>query len=84
MTYPNLSSFRDFRSQLSIYAGFYQVLKYSPLNRSKSQQKGTQTLGAARYKASARFIHVKTKRYMPYHRNVRYNPSNIQLQKKKN
>ena len=24
----------------------------------------------------------KTKRYMPYHRNVIYNPGNIQLQKK--
>ena len=36
---------------------------------------------AARFKPSARFIHVKTKRYMPYHRNVIYNPSNIQLQK---
>ena len=53
----------------------------SPLNLSLSQQENTQTWGAARFKPSARFIHVKTKRYMPYHRNVIYNPSNIQLQK---
>ena len=53
----------------------------SPLNLSLSQRENTQTLGAARFKPSARFIHVKTKRYMPYHRNVIYNPSNIQLQK---
>ena len=54
---------------------------HSPLNLSLSQQGNTQTLGAARFKPNARFIHVKTKRYMPYHRNVIYNPSNIQLQK---
>ena len=53
----------------------------SPLNLSLSQEENTQTLGAARFKPSARFIQVKTKRYMPYHRNVIYNPSNIQLQK---
>ena len=53
----------------------------SPLNLSLSQQENTQTLGAARFKPSARFIHVKTKRYKPYHRNVIYNSSNIQLQK---
>ena len=51
----------------------------SPLNLSLSQQENTQTLGAARFKPSARFIQVRTKRYMPYHRNVIYNPSNIQL-----
>ena len=53
----------------------------SPLNLSLSQQQNTQTLGAARFKPSVRFIQVKTKRYMPYHRNVIYNPSNIQVQK---
>ena len=53
----------------------------SSLNLSLSQQENTQTLGTARFKPSAGFIHVKTKRYMPYHRNVIYNPSNIQLQK---
>ena len=53
----------------------------SPLNLSLSQQENTQTLGAARFKPSVRFINVKTKKYMPYHRNVIYNPSNIQLQK---
>ena len=54
----------------------------SPVNLSLSQQENTQTLGAARFKPSARFIQViKTKRYMAYHRNVIYNPSNIQLQK---
>ena len=52
----------------------------SPLNLSLSQQENSQTLGAARFKPSARFIHEKTKRYMKY-RNVIYNPSNIQLQR---
>ena len=54
---------------------------FSPLNLSLSQQENIQTLGAARFKPSARFVHVQTKRYMPYHRKVIYNPSNIQLQK---
>ena len=53
----------------------------SRLNLSLSQQENTQTLGAARFKPSARFIHEKTKRYKTYHRNVIYNPSNIQLQR---
>ena len=52
----------------------------SPFNLSLSQQENSQTLGAARFKPSARFIHEKTKRYMTY-RNVIYNPSNIQLQR---
>ena len=54
---------------------------HSPLNFSLSQQENTQTLGVARFKPSARFIQVRTKRYMAYHRNVIYNLSNIQLQK---
>ena len=29
MTYPILLSFRNFRSRLSIYPGFYQMLKWS-------------------------------------------------------
>ena len=62
-------------------SGLLQRNNSSPLNLSFPQQENTQTLGAARFKSSARFIHVKTKRYMPYHRNVIYNPSNIQLQK---
>ena len=33
----------------------------SRLNLSLSQQENTQTLGAARFKPSARFIHEKTK-----------------------
>ena len=53
----------------------------SPQNLSLSQQENTQTLGVARFKPSARFIHEKTKRYMQYHRNVIFNPGNIQLQK---
>lgn len=53
----------------------------SPFNLSLSQQENSQTLGAARLKPSARFIHEKTKRYLPYHRNVIYNAGNIQLQK---
>ena len=58
-----------------------RIYVHSPLNLSFSQQENTQTLGAARFKPSARFVQVKTKRYMAYHRNVIYNPSNIQLQK---
>ena len=43
---------------------------FSPLNPSLSQQENTQTLSAARFKPSARFIHEKTKRCMTYHTNV--------------
>ena len=73
------------------YNSLYMARKYarlfvrghylSPLNLSLSQQENIQTWGAARFKPSARFIQVKTKRYMAYHSNVIYNPSNIQLQK---
>ena len=52
----------------------------SPLNLSLFQQENTQTLGAARFKPSARFITEKL-RYKTYHRNVIYNPSNIHLQR---
>ena len=51
--------------------------KHSLLNLSLSQQENTQTVGAARFKPSVRFILEKTKRYITCHRNVVYNLSNI-------
>ena len=66
---------------LSSKSQFVPTRKHTNLGCGSLQAKRCPNRGAARFKPSARFIHINTKRYMPYHRNVIYNPSNIQLQK---